>query len=127
MSSQMLVLPGIGCKTLHNLVKSRKTIILGDAMPTYGYRCKSCEHSFEVMQSISDKPIEKCPKCDGPVAKIFFPVGISFKGSGFYVTDYKAKKPAVAEKSVADRPSNGCSGGDGASCSGCPSVGVVEN
>jgi putative FmdB family regulatory protein len=57
-------------------------------MPTYGYRCKKCEHQFEIFQKITDNPITDCPKCDGQVSRLLFPVGIMFKGSGFHVNDY---------------------------------------
>jgi putative FmdB family regulatory protein len=58
-------------------------------MPTYGYRCGSCGHQFEIVQRISDEPLKACPECQGKLTKILYPVGISFKGSGFYTTDYK--------------------------------------
>jgi putative FmdB family regulatory protein len=58
-------------------------------MPTYGYRCGNCGHQFEIIQRISDEPLTTCPKCQGKLSKMLYPVGISFKGSGFYTTDYK--------------------------------------
>ncbi|HXL77730.1 MAG TPA: FmdB family zinc ribbon protein [Candidatus Eisenbacteria bacterium] len=58
-------------------------------MPTYGYRCSNCGHEFEIQQKITDQPLKACPMCQGKLAKILYPVGISFKGSGFYTTDYK--------------------------------------
>ena len=58
-------------------------------MPTYGYRCGNCGHEFEIVQRISDEPLAVCPKCQGKLSKMLYPVGISFKGSGFYTTDYK--------------------------------------
>ena len=58
-------------------------------MPTYGYRCGSCGHQFEISQKMSDEPLKVCPKCQGKLSKVLYPVGISFKGSGFYTTDYK--------------------------------------
>ena len=58
-------------------------------MPTYGYRCGNCGHQFEIVQRISDEPLTTCPKCRGKLSKMLYPVGISFKGSGFYTTDYK--------------------------------------
>jgi putative FmdB family regulatory protein len=58
-------------------------------MPTYGYRCSSCGHQFEIVQRISEEPLTACPKCQGKLSKVLYPVGISFKGSGFYSTDYK--------------------------------------
>jgi putative FmdB family regulatory protein len=59
-------------------------------MPTYGYRCGNCGHQFEIVQRISDEPLKICPKCQGKLSKMLYPVGISFKGSGFYTTDYKS-------------------------------------
>ena len=59
-------------------------------MPTYGYRCSNCGHEFEIQQKITDPPLKACPKCQGKLSKILYPVGISFKGSGFYTTDYKS-------------------------------------
>lgn len=58
-------------------------------MPTYGYRCTACGHEFERMQKITDPALTACESCDGPVRKILYPVGIAFKGEGFYVNDYK--------------------------------------
>jgi putative FmdB family regulatory protein len=64
-------------------------------MPTYSYRCKSCGHEFEELQSISDPRLVRCPKChkDTLVRDIGGGSGPVFKGSGFYGTDYK-KKPS---------------------------------
>jgi putative FmdB family regulatory protein len=59
-------------------------------MPTYGYRCGNCGHQFEIVQRISDEPLKECPKCQGKLSKMLYPVGLSFKGSGFYSTDYKS-------------------------------------
>ncbi len=58
-------------------------------MPTYGYRCTACGHEFERMQKITEPALTACESCDGPVRKILYPVGIAFKGEGFYVNDYK--------------------------------------
>jgi putative FmdB family regulatory protein len=58
-------------------------------MPTYGYRCSNCGHQFEIVQRITDEPLKVCPNCQGKLSKMLYPVGISFKGSGFYTTDYK--------------------------------------
>src|SRR5829696_5292747 len=57
------------------------------AMPIYEYRCDQ-GHSFEVMQRISDEPVERCTTCESPVQRVFHPVAVHFKGSGFYNTDY---------------------------------------
>ena len=68
-------------------------------MPTYGYRCGSCGHQFEISQKMSDEPLKSCPKCQGKLSKILYPVGISFKGSGFYTTDYKASSKDAGKSS----------------------------
>jgi putative FmdB family regulatory protein len=68
-------------------------------MPIYGYRCSNCGHEFEIQQRMSDQPLKACPKCQGKLSKILYPVGISFKGSGFYTTDYGSGKSAAAASS----------------------------
>ena len=68
-------------------------------MPIYGYRCSNCGHEFEIQQRMSDQPLKACPKCQGKLSKILYPVGISFKGSGFYTTDYGSGKTAAAASS----------------------------
>ena len=68
-------------------------------MPTYGYRCSTCGHEFEIRQKITDQPLKACPECQGKLAKILYPVGISFKGSGFYSTDYKGSGNGTAGSS----------------------------
>jgi putative FmdB family regulatory protein len=55
-------------------------------MPVYGYRCGRGHH-FEVQQRITELPITQCPECGAPVTRVFYPVGIIFKGGGFYKTD----------------------------------------
>jgi len=59
-------------------------------MPTYKYRCKECDHEFEVRQRMSDEPITECPVCGSEVRRVVGSVGIVFKGSGFYVTDNRS-------------------------------------
>jgi putative FmdB family regulatory protein len=62
-------------------------------MPTYEYYCISCGFEFEEFQSIASEPISICPKCNNEVKrKISGGVGLIFKGTGFYITDYKNKK-----------------------------------
>lgn len=56
-------------------------------MPTYAYRCTACSHEFEVFQKFSDEPLTECPECGSPIRKVFQPVGIVFKGSGWYIND----------------------------------------
>ena len=60
-------------------------------MPTYEYACTECGDRTEVVQSISDAPPTTCTVCGGPLRKVFSPVGIVFKGSGFYRTDSRGK------------------------------------
>ncbi len=62
-------------------------------MPIYEYRCEK-GHEFEVMQPISDDPLSVCEVCEAPVRKVFRPVAVHFKGSGFYNTDYGTRKRA---------------------------------
>jgi putative FmdB family regulatory protein len=63
-------------------------------MPLYEYRCEN-GHTFEVMQRMSDDPITECEVCGAPVQRVFHPVAVHFKGSGFYTTDYGRKKTAA--------------------------------
>jgi putative FmdB family regulatory protein len=78
-------------------------------MPIYEYRCLN-GHTFEVIQSMSDDPVGTCEVCGAPVERVFHPVAVHFKGSGFYSTDYnKAKAEAGAGK---ETDSSGDSGGD---------------
>jgi putative FmdB family regulatory protein len=56
-------------------------------MPIYEYRCEN-GHTFEVMQRMTDDPVSVCQTCDAPVQRVFHPVAVHFKGSGFYNTDY---------------------------------------
>ena len=59
-------------------------------MPIYEYKCEN-GHVFDVMQKLSEAPLSSCVECGAPVKKVLHPVGISFKGSGFYSTDYSKK------------------------------------
>src|SRR5262245_57098619 len=59
-------------------------------MPTYVYECNKCGDEFELYQSFSDEPLKKHPGCGGKVAKVFQPVGIVLKGSGFYKNDSRS-------------------------------------
>jgi putative FmdB family regulatory protein len=60
-------------------------------MPIYEYICPSCNHEFELRQSFNDKCEVTCPRCQNSSKRIFSPVPIIFKGSGFYVTDHSSK------------------------------------
>ncbi len=69
-------------------------------MPTYQYRCQACANELEAFQKFTDDPLTDCPDCGGSLRKVFAPVGIVFKGSGFYATDSRksssASKPATS-------------------------------
>ena len=68
-------------------------------MPTYDYQCKKCGHAFEVFQSMTEKPLKICPECKGPVKRLIGSgAGLIFKGSGFYITDYKKKESPSESK-----------------------------
>ena len=76
-------------------------------MPTYDYECKSCQHTFELFQSINEPVKKKCPRCRRNSLRRLFGTGAAliFKGSGFYKTDYRSesyKKGVEAEKKAAD-------------------------
>ncbi len=90
-------------------------------MPTYDYRCKACNHRWELFQSITADPIKKCPQCGKAKAEriIGAGAGLLFKGSGFYLTDYRSdsyKKAAAADSSSSGGKSESKS--DGGSSSG---------
>ena len=71
-------------------------------MPTYDYECRECSYRFEAVQSFQDKPLKKCPQCGRmKLARLISAgVGIIFKGSGFYVTDNRAKSPTSSSAPV---------------------------
>jgi len=76
-------------------------------MPTYEYYCTKCKFEFEEFQSIAAEPIKQCPKCNGKVErKISGGTGLIFKGSGFYITDYKNKKPSTPKPTPNPKPKN---------------------
>lgn len=66
-------------------------------MPTYGYQCTECKHEFSIFQNMKDDPIAVCPQCAGKVKRLLYPVGIVFKGTGWYINDSRA--PEKSEKS----------------------------
>jgi len=67
-------------------------------MPIYEYQCKDCNERHEIIQKISEPPLDHCPKCGGGMKKLLSSPAIQFKGSGFYKTDY-ASSPASSTKS----------------------------
>ena len=84
-------------------------------MPTYGYECKSCSHTFDVFQAISDAPVKVCPKCGKEVRRLINGgMGVIFKGSGFYVTD--------KNKGSSQGPAKEHSKPDTTACPNCPAA-----
>lgn len=78
-------------------------------MPTYEYRCVSCEHQFERFQRMSDDPVTECEVCGQAVKRLLFPVAIHFKGSGFYSTDY-ARRTGMGTTSTSGANSSSSEG-----------------
>ncbi len=82
-------------------------------MPTYQYTCTECGEPLETVQKFSDEPLTVCPACGGRLRKVFSPVGIVFKGSGFYRTD--SRKSAAAAPAASSTTSTSDSGGSNGS------------
>jgi putative FmdB family regulatory protein len=74
-------------------------------MPIYEYRCER-GHTFEVMQRMTDDPISSCSTCEAPVQRVFHPVAVHFKGSGFYSTDYGKKKGSSSSETGSETKSS---------------------
>ncbi|MBA4031407.1 MAG: FmdB family transcriptional regulator [Planctomyces sp.] len=92
-------------------------------MPTYEYACDACDHRWEEFQSIKAEPTKKCPSCAKKKARRLISAGggILFKGSGFYLTDYRSenyKKAASADKPASSGDSGGSSASGSSSSSG---------
>src|SRR5947199_9614987 len=73
-------------------------------MPIYEYRCEQ-GHTFEVLQRMTDDPVVTCQTCSAPVERVFHPVAVHFKGSGFYNTDYGTRKRSRELKDAAESKS----------------------
>jgi len=93
-------------------------------MPAYDYRCPACDDLFEVTRPASARDEVCCPSCGTVAKRVFTPVGVVFKGSGFHNTDYKPrpKEDAPASSPASEAPS--CPAAkDGGGCSSCPAAG----
>ena len=77
-------------------------------MPTYEYECKKCQKTHEIFHSMTAKPIKKCPRCGGALKRLISRgSGFLFKGSGFYITDYRSKSYRDAKKRDESRQQSG--------------------
>ncbi|MHB9004324.1 MAG: FmdB family zinc ribbon protein [Coriobacteriia bacterium] len=92
-------------------------------MPAYDYRCTVCATTFEVVRKVGERTEEVCPSCGSATKRVFTPVGVHFKGSGFHNTDYRPKhaeeKPATPETPVKPAPC-GADGSTQSACASCP-------
>jgi putative FmdB family regulatory protein len=94
-------------------------------MPIYEYKCNSCGHRFERLQSFSEEPVKACPRCGGDVRKFISHSSFILKGTGWYATDY-ARKNGGSSSSTSVSSSNpssksSCSSCSATSCSTCSS------
>ncbi|KPL90600.1 FmdB family zinc ribbon protein [Herpetosiphon geysericola] len=67
-------------------------------MPTYVYACQACGAQFEQFQRFSDEPLTICPRCQGTIKRVFQPVGVVFKGSGWYINDSRSGNNSSTSK-----------------------------
>ena len=72
-------------------------------MPTYQYACTACGEQLEAVQKFSDDPLTTCPACAGTLRKVFSPVGVVFKGSGFYKTDSRTTAKSSSSSSSSEK------------------------
>ncbi|MFN4243451.1 MAG: FmdB family zinc ribbon protein [Tepidisphaerales bacterium] len=89
-------------------------------MPTYDYLCNACDHRFELFQSITARPVKKCPACGKNKATrlIGTGAGMIFKGSGFYITDYRSESYKAAAQADGGNGSAASGGSNGSSSAG---------
>jgi len=88
-------------------------------LPTYGYQCTQCQHEFSVFQSMKDDPIATCPECGGKVKRLLYPVGVVFKGSGWYINDSrKPEKSETGSEKPAETKAADSAAGDGKAAEG---------
>jgi putative FmdB family regulatory protein len=76
-------------------------------MPIYTYRCENCGVQFERQQKFSDQPLTRCPECSKKsLRKVYTPVGIVFKGSGFYATDHRSPSGTRSKNEAGEKKSD---------------------
>jgi putative FmdB family regulatory protein len=87
-------------------------------MPVYTYQCEDCGERFEAKQSFNDAPLTVCPTCEGKIHRVIQPVGVVFKGSGFYITDSRGKQNLATNGSKKEESKSTESGSNGSSENG---------
>jgi putative FmdB family regulatory protein len=80
-------------------------------MPTYSYHCDSCGHDFDAVQRFADDPLTECPQCCSPIRRVIQPVGVVFKGSGWYITDSRPKSTSESAE-TSTKPKTATDKGD---------------
>jgi putative FmdB family regulatory protein len=99
-------------------------------VPTYQYACTACAERLEVVQRFTDDPLTVCPECGGALRKVYSPVGVVFKGSGFYKTDSRGSRSSSSSAASGSGSSSGdaasSGGSSGTSSGGSPSGGSSE-
>jgi putative FmdB family regulatory protein len=83
-------------------------------MPTYTYRCTACGYQFDKFQKFSDDPLTECPQCQGLIRKVLQPVGVVFKGSGWYINDSRKPESTSSTASASSTDKSEKSGTDSA-------------
>ncbi|HEV7756460.1 MAG TPA: FmdB family zinc ribbon protein [Mycobacteriales bacterium] len=91
-------------------------------MPTYQYACTECGHDLEAVQSFTDDALTVCPACDGKLRKVFSPVGVVFKGSGFYRNDSRSASKSVDPAPSSSSPASSASSSSSSSSSSTPAT-----
>lgn len=96
-------------------------------MPRYDYRCAECAQVFEITRPVGDETPVVCPECDTPAKRLFTPVGVVFKGSGFHNTDYRPRATEDTGSGSAPKTADGgtaapCAAASDA-CGSCPAAG----
>ena len=92
-------------------------------MPAYDFKCTACGDIFEITRPAGETAPVTCPACESPAKKVFSPVGVHFKGSGFYNTDRRTgPTPAAVALPAAAAATPACPAATGGTCAGCPAA-----